>query len=210
MAAWRRRMSGALRGFARQRAGATALEFALIATPLIFMIFTIIELALILVMSISLEDAASNMARKIRVGTYVAPGDSVVSSTGSQLDLADFKSDLCGYIYLVPASLCQSQVQVDIRPFTSFSGVTLPSPISGGTFSNSGLCYYSGTEGSIVLMRVYYLWPVIAPFWLGGLDSVQTYSSGGSSTNGQWAAITANEVFVNEPVGTIVNTSNSC
>jgi len=194
-----------------ETAGATAVEFALIGLPFIFMIFTIIELALIMVLSISLEDAASNMARKIRVGLYVAPGDTVTSTTGTQLDLTDFKTHLCGYIYLVPASMCTAQVQVDIRPFTSFSTVDLPSPITSGTFNASTLCYYSGSEGSIVLMRVYYLWPLIGAFWLGGLNDVSAYTtSGGSTSTGQWAAIGATEVFVNEANPNISNTTNSC
>jgi Flp pilus assembly protein TadG len=199
------------RRLAFARSGATAVEFALIGLPFVFMIFTIIELALIMVLSISLEDAASNMARKIRVGTYVAPGNSVTTSSGIQLDLSDFKTDLCSYIYLVPSSMCTAQVQVDVRPFTSFSTLTLPSPLSAGTFNSGTLCYYSGAEGSIVLMRVYYLWPLIGAFWLGGLNNVSSYTnSSGATSTGQWSAISATEVFVNEANPNISNTTNSC
>ncbi len=197
--------------FARNTRGAAALEFAMIALPLFTMIFAVMELALVLLISISLEDAASTMARQIRVGAITAPGISTTASTTAAPNLAGFKTDLCNYILLVPSSFCVNQVQVDIQPFSNFSGVALPSPISGQTFSSSGLCYASGAPGSIVLMRVYYLWPLLTPFLLNGLENVTTYanSSGGSST-GRWAAVSATEVFINEPNANYTGTAASC
>jgi Flp pilus assembly protein TadG len=183
--------------FARNTRGAAAVEFAMIALPLFTMIFAVMELALVLLISISLEDAASTMARQIRVGTITAPGIAATSSTTTALDRSDFQAKLCSYILLVPSQSCKSQIQVDIQPFTNFAGVTLPSPISGQTFNTSGLCYASGIPGDVVLMRVYYLWPLLTPFLLNGLENVTSYS--GSSSPGRWAAVSATEVFVNEP-----------
>jgi Flp pilus assembly protein TadG len=197
--------------FARNTRGAAALEFAMIALPLFTMILAVMELALVLLISISLEDAASTMARQIRVGTITAPGSSTTTSTTAAPNLAAFKQDLCNYILLVPSTACTNQIQVDIQPFSNFSGITLPSPISGQTFNSSGLCYGSGVPGQVVLMRVYYLWPLLTPFLLNGLENVTTYSnSSGSSGTGRWAAVSATEVFVNEPNPGFTGSGASC
>ncbi len=184
----------------------------MIALPLFTMIFAVMELALVFLISISLEDAASTMARQIRVGAITAPGIAATSSTAAAPNLAAFKQDLCQYIQLVPTQTCINQIQVDIQPFSNFSGVTLPSPISGQTFSSSSLCYGSGTPGNIVLMRVYYLWPLLTPFLLGGLENVTTYTNttGPGSGTGRWAAVSATEVFVNEPNASFTGSGVSC
>jgi Flp pilus assembly protein TadG len=197
--------------FARNTRGAAALEFAMIALPLFTMIFAVMELALVLLISISLEDAASTMARQIRVGAVNAPGVATTASTAAAPNLAAFKQDLCNYIMLVPSASCTSQIQVDIQPFYNFSGITLPSPISGTTFNSSNLCFGSGMPGDVVLMRVYYLWPLLTPFLLNGLENVTTYTnSSGASGTGRWAAVTATEVFVNEPNPAFSGTGSTC
>jgi Flp pilus assembly protein TadG len=197
--------------FARNTRGAAALEFAVIALPLFTMIFAVMELALVFLISISLEDAASTMARQIRVGTITPPGVAVTASTAAAPDLATFKQDLCQYILLVPSTTCKNQIQVDIQPFSNFTATTLPNPISGQTFSSSSLCYGSGTPGEVVLMRVYYLWPLLTPFLLNGLENVTTYTgSTGPSGTGRWAAVSATEVFVNEPNASFTGSGVSC
>ncbi len=203
--AWRRL---GLDRFARNTRGAAAMEFAMIALPLFTMIFAVMELALVLLISISLEDAASTMARQIRIGAVTAPGVAATASSGAALDLKDFKAQLCTYIVLVPSSSCNSQIQVDVQPFINFSGVALPSPISGGTFSTSGFCFASGSPGNVVLMRVYYLWPLLTPFLLNGLENVTNYS--GASAPGRWVAVSATEVFVNEPTANTSATGATC
>jgi len=203
--AWRRI---GLDRFARNTRGAAALEFAMIALPLFTMIFAVMELALVFLISISLEDAAATMAREIRVGTITPPGVAATTSTAAAPDLTTFKQDLCSNILLVPSSTCINQIQVDVQPFSNFTSTTLPNPISGQTFSTSSLCYGSGTPGEVVLMRVYYLWPLLTPFLLNGLENVTTYS--GSASPGRWAAVSATEVFVNEPNASFTGSGVSC
>jgi len=197
--------------FARNTRGAAAIEFAMIALPLFTMIFAVMELALVFLISISLEDAAATMAREIRVGTITPPGIAATSTTTAAPNLATFKQDLCNYILLAPVTTCTNQIQVDVQPFSNFSSTTLPNPISGQTFSSSSLCYGSGTPGEVVLMRVYYLWPLLTPFLLNGLENVTTYTNtSGTSGTGRWAAVSATEVFVNEPNGTFTGAGVSC
>ncbi len=192
------------RRFVRDSRGVAAIEFAMIALPLFIMIGGIMEMALVLLISISLEDAASDMARKIRIGTYVAPG---VSSSSS---LTTFKSDLCADIKLVPTAACMQQIQVDVRPLSNSFSSTATSPISGGSFSSTGLCFYSGMGGTPVLMRIYYLWPLLTPFLLNGLENVNSFTTSTGPTTGRWAAVSATEVFVNEYSGTTNPSGTGC
>jgi Flp pilus assembly protein TadG len=185
-------------------------EFALVALPLFFLLFAIIELGIILVLSLNLSNAAGALGRQLRVGEVIAPGASVTSSSGTQLDLSDFKTAICSRIKLVPNATCMSQLQVDVRTLSSFQNQSPPNPVSGQTFSTGPLCYYSGGAGSVVEFRAYYLWPVITPVLLSGLVNVNKQVTASGNSSGSWFMISATEVFKNEPSGSIVNTSNSC
>ncbi len=190
--------------------GATAVEFAIVTPPLLVLIFAIIELALAFTMSVCLSNATSIAARKLRVGQFVAPGVAATTSSGSALDLADFKTQICNNIPLAPLSTCQQSIQVDVRTVSAFSGLSAPNPISGGTFNTSNLCYYSGTAGNIIEVRSYYLWPIATPLILSPLVNVTTLSSGSGSTTGNWFAVSSTEVFKNEPNPNISNNSSGC
>ncbi len=192
------------RPFVRDNRGVAAIEFAMIALPLFIMIGGIMEMALVFLISISLEEAASAMARQIRIGNYVAPGATSASS------LTAFKTSLCADIKLVPAASCLQQIQVDVRPLSNTFSSTATSPISGGSFNSSGLCFYSGSGGTPVLMRVYYLWPLLTPFLLNGLENVNSYTTSSGPTAGRWAAVSATEVFVNEQSGVSNPSGTGC
>ncbi len=196
--------------FASDRRGATAIEFAFVALPLFFLLFATLELGLVFVLNLNLSNAAAALGRELRVGEVIAPGSSVTSSTGTQLDLSDFKAAICSKIALVPTATCMNALQVDVRTLSSFQNQTPPNPISGGTFSTSGLCYYSGPASSVVEFRAYYLWPITTPVLLSGLANVTKVVTGSGTSSGSWVAISTTEVFKNEPSSSITNTSNSC
>jgi len=203
------RLGALRRKFTRDNRGVAAIEFAVIALPLFIMIGGIMEMALVFLISISVEDAASAMARQIKIGAYVAPGSSSTSS------VKQFKADLCADIQLVPLATCTQQIQVDVRPLSSVNFTsTATSPISGGVFNTSSLCFYSGSgdTNTPVMMRVYYIWPLLTPFLLNGLENVSSYtpSDGTTPTSGSWAAVSATEVFVNEQTGVANTSGTSC
>jgi Flp pilus assembly protein TadG len=193
------------RSLVRDSRGAAAIEFAMIALPLFIMIGGIMEMALVFLISISLEDAASAMARQIRIGATIAPGESSAPS------ITAFKTSLCADIKLVPAASCMQQIQVDVRPLNALTfTTTAANPVSGGTFNATGLCFYSGTGGTPVIMRVYYLWPLLTPFLLNGLQNVSSYTTSSGPASGRWAAVSATEVFVNEQSGASNSSATSC
>lgn len=198
-----------LKRIIRRRDGAAAIEFALVATPFIFMIFAIIEVGLIFVTNINLNNATLLLARKIRTGGIIAPGSSATSSSGVTLDLADFKVQICNNLAMVPSATCTTQLQVDIRTQAAF-GSTSPSPFVGKTFNNAALCYFSGAGGSIVEFKAYYLWPVATPILLSALVNATAYNSGGTSTSGNFYVLQSAEAFKIEPNSSGANSGGGC
>lgn len=193
----------------RRRDGAAAVEFAIVATPFIFLLFAIIEIGLIFVTNINLNNATLLLARQIRTGGIIAPGSSATSSSGITLDLADFKTAICNNLPMVPAATCTTQLQVDIRTQAAF-GVSSPSPITGSTFNNAALCYFSGAGGSIVEFHAYYLWPVATPILLSALVNAKTYQSGSTSTSGNFYVLQSAEAFKIEPNSSGANSGGGC
>lgn len=193
----------------RRRDGAAAVEFAIVATPFIFLLFAIIEIGLIFVTNINLNNATLLLARQIRTGGIIAPGSSATSSSGISLDLADFKTAICNNLPMVPSATCTTQLQVDIRTQSAF-GTASPSPFTGKNFSNSSLCYFSGAGGSIVEFHAYYLWPVATPILLSALVNATSYNSGSTSTSGNFYVLQSAEAFKIEPNSSGATATSGC
>lgn len=131
------RASGLLRRFAGAEDGATAIEFGFVALPFLFLMFAILELAMIFWSTQTLESAVANAARQIYTGQFQT-SSSNQNKTSAQLAAA-FKTAVCNNV----TSLfdCPNQVSVDIRNASTFSGATPPSPVSNGAYDASSYTY---------------------------------------------------------------------
>ena len=70
------------------------------------------------------------------------------------LETSGFKNAVCAKIYGLFD--CQNGVSVDVRTFSSFSNVTMPSPVDAqGNFQNN-FQYRPGGPGDIVVVRLFY------------------------------------------------------
>jgi Flp pilus assembly protein TadG len=168
-------------GFARATGGATAVEFALIGLPFCALLFGILELAMIFVMSTSLDNAAASVSRTIRTGAIYEAADKTA---------AGFRNQICAKVGWVGSGTCETNMVVEVRKFTTFAGVTTESPIVNGDLKTQGqLLFEPGGPGDIVLVRAYYRWPLITPLLSKGLDQLK----GGN------AMITSTLTFRNEP-----------
>jgi Flp pilus assembly protein TadG len=136
-------------GFGRDRRGATAVEFALIALPFFALIFAIIETALCFFAGQALDTALMNASRSIRTGQAQA-----ASYTAN-----DFKTKICNQLtYMFN---CSANLYVNVQTFASFSAITLTTPTdANGNLLTTGYTYTAGSGGDIVLIRAYYEWPV--------------------------------------------------
>ncbi len=176
-----RRGSAPRTGFWRARGGATAVEFALVATPFFALLFGIIELGLIFLVQSSLENATSEAARTIRTGQF---------QTGGAATQAAFKTAICADFPWLQSD-CASNLSVDVETFASFAAVTAPNPVVNGVFNPAALQFTPGGPGQVVSVRAYYQWPLIVPLMDQALQPV----SGGKFL------ITSTAVFCVEPYG---------
>lgn len=139
---------GATRRLLRHQEGAAAVEFALVAAPFLALMFAIMETAIVFFAGQVLETAVADSARLIMTGQAQTQG----------FDQAQFKQAVCTKIYGLFD--CQNGVHVDVQKFTSFANVVLNNPVDedGNLVNNFG--YQPGGPGDIVVVRLFYEWPV--------------------------------------------------
>ncbi|MBP2159729.1 MULTISPECIES: TadE/TadG family type IV pilus assembly protein [Asticcacaulis] len=160
------------------RRGSAAVEFALIAFPLIFMIFCCLELALIVLLSVTLDNATDLAARQIRTGIL----------TQSNSTAASFRQKICANMSWLSGS-CAGSLQVDVQTYDSFAQVPKTDLIKNGQFDSANFAYVIGKGSKIQMVRAYYEWPMFTPFLQAGMTTL-------SNKN---AVITTKVVFRNEP-----------
>jgi Flp pilus assembly protein TadG len=134
--------------FAWHTEGSAAVKFGLVAAPFIALLFAIMETAIVFFAGQTLETAVADSSRLILTG----------QAQTQKFDAAAFKNAVCSKIYALFD--CQNGVYVDVRKFSSFSNVTMPSPIDAqGNFQNDS-SYQPGGPGDIVVVRLFYQYPV--------------------------------------------------
>ncbi len=158
--------------FPRAADGATAVEFALIAFPFFLLLFAIIEVALVFMVSTSLENSLARSARTIRTGELQnANAARAVPKTPAELS-ADFRTEVCANLGWLQGQ-CASNLSIDVRTFAQFNTVNGPDPVrtTGGntTFDETALTFQPGGATTIVLVRAFYRWRVITPLLSPGL-----------------------------------------
>jgi Flp pilus assembly protein TadG len=166
-----------IRRFVWQGEAATSVEFGLLAAPFIAGLFAILQTALVFFAGQTLETAAAASARLIFTGQAQINGWSA----------AQFKAQVCDQIQGI--FNCNSGVYVDVETYPSFAAVNTGMPVSNGTFNSSSLGYNPGGPGDIVMLRLYYKYPVF----------VNLLGFNLSSLTGGYNLFAATAVFKNEP-----------
>lgn len=138
----------AVRRLAHRQDGSAAVEFGLVAAPFLALTFAIMETAVVFFSGQALETAVADSGRLIMTGQAQTQG----------FDQAAFKNAVCAKIFGLFD--CQNGVYVDVKTFTSFSNVTMNSPLdANGNFVNN-FSFSPGGPGNIVVVRLFYQWPV--------------------------------------------------
>ena len=165
------------RGFLRAEDGATAVEFGMVALPFLFMMFAVLELALVFVVDSVLANAAIETGRLIRTG----------QASAQNMTAEQFKTALCRRMSIFSGD-CPTRASVDVRVIPQFD-VDPPDPMAGGTFDEASLTYANGNPGDLILVRVWYRQPLLTTFMAQGL----------SRLNDGTTRLTATTAFRNEP-----------
>jgi Flp pilus assembly protein TadG len=166
-----------LRRFIRHRKATTSIEFGLLAAPFLALSFATLQTAIIFFAGQSLETAAATSSRLIMTGQAQTQGWSA----------SDFKTQVCNTITGI--FNCQNGVYVDVETYSTFAEANLSSPVTNGNFSTSAMGYNTGGPGDIVVVRLYYQYPVF----------VKLLGFNLSNLNGGYDLLAATAIFKNEP-----------
>lgn len=161
-------------------AATTAMEFSIVAPVLFALILATLQLVLVFLAQAALETAAEGSARYVLTGqaqtnfqgVYDSQGNLVTSSQTQFYNyvcsqMAPFMG--CGYLF------------ADVTSGANYSSVNLAEPT--WTFDNQGkltntFSYNPGTQGAIVVVRLYYFWPVISLFGFNITTTTSTNANG--------------------------------
>jgi Flp pilus assembly protein TadG len=171
--------------FSKNEKGATAVEFALIATPFLALITGLIQTFLIFFAQSVLENAVRASARQILTG-QVQTADATLSPTAA---MTAFHQTVCNNANVL---FTCTGLMVDVQVANNWSSTNTAMPTltydSSGNVNNTWQ-FNPGNAGDVVVVRVMYLWPV----FFGPLAF-----NWGNQANGS-REIMASAAFQNEP-----------
>lgn len=168
----------------------------MVAFPFFLLIFAILEIAMVFMISTTLDASMTSAARTIRTGEMQSANSAQATPrTATQL-AGDFKTQICNNLGWLQGS-CSTSLDVDVRTFTQFNNINDQDPIqvtgTGSsqtrTFNSGALTFTPGGPRDIVLVRAFYHYQVLTPLLNPGLVEL---------SNGQ-SLITTATVFRNEP-----------
>ena len=165
------------RRFAGAQEGAAAIEFAIVAVPFLALTFAIMETALVFFSGQTLEAAAAASARLIMTGQAQTAGYSANA----------FKQAVCNQIFGLFD--CANGITVDVKSYATFAAVNTTPPVTNGQLDTSNVAYSPGGPGSIVVVTLYYQWPIYVTLLGDKLDNL----------NGNNRLLVATNIFRNEP-----------
>jgi Flp pilus assembly protein TadG len=134
---------------------------------------------LVFLASQSLETALQDSARMIMTG----------QAQTANMTKATFKKNVvCAHVNVLFD--CTGGIYVDVQSYSSFSNVSITDPVTNGKFVDNTQ-YLPGGPGDIVVVRVFYQWPL----FVTGLG-YNIANIGGSKR-----LLSATAAFRNEPYG---------
>ena len=179
----------AVRRFVRREEGSAAVEFGLVLLPFIAMMFAIMETALVFFAQQTLETAVADSARLIMTGQAQNGG----------WQPADFKRRVCDRIYglfscdssAFVSSSTSPNVYVNVRTYSTFGGISYTPPLDNqGNIDTSRFGYDHSQPGDIVVVQLFYQWPIFVTLMnLGSLSNMAAHSR----------LLVATAAFRNEP-----------
>jgi Flp pilus assembly protein TadG len=162
-------------GFLADQRGALAIEFAILALPFFALVGAIMETAEVFLASQLLDSAVQDASRQIRTG----------EDQSQDFDLGKFRTQVCDGLF---GLFNCDNLEIKVNTVTDFADATASVPATPADLAK-WTSYEPGTGSDIVMVQVYYKWPVILNF--GGF-SLAT-SPDGTHLMG------AVRVFENEP-----------
>lgn len=152
-----------IRGFVRDRAGSTAIEFTALAIPFSLLVFAILESCISFAGQQLLANATDDVARQFRTG-QLRPAD--VPDEATLHDL------ICERIDILVADGCPD-LEVDLREFETFAeAADVRIRMAGGDIDTTEFDVDPGPSVSKNMLRVFYRWPVMTDFMRKSMSSL--------------------------------------
>lgn len=175
------------RRFVRKQDGAAAVEFALVATPFLALLFAILETSLVFFAGQSLETSATDSARLILTGQAQTTDYKTGAPKAGGWSQSEFKQAVCARI---SGLFDCTKLMVSVQTYADFASTNTSSPTANGklTVDPANLPFSAGAPGSIVVVQLYYQWPIYVSLLSYNLANV-----------GADRLLVATTVFRNEP-----------
>jgi Flp pilus assembly protein TadG len=150
--------------FVRDEAAVTAIEFGVLAFPFFAIIGAILQTSLIFLASQVLESAVHDASRAIRTG----------QAQTSSMTVDQFRTDVCNRLYGLFPDCAGLHVRVNV--VTNFQSATVAPPLPQPCFApcdwSAAQGFSPGTGKSVVLVQVYYRYPVFVQLGPLGMSNM--------------------------------------
>ena len=165
---------GFLGRFCRDRSGATAIEFAMLAIPFSLLVFAILESCIAFAAQQVISNATDDVARQLRTG-QIRPG-----AGADKLDEAKLKKLICDRIEIMVAKGCPDLL-VDLRKYDTFADAAAAGfkIVAGeivltksGVTDPASFSVDPGASKTKNMLRVFYKWPVITDFLRASMSNL--------------------------------------
>jgi Flp pilus assembly protein TadG len=154
---WRMLPLALVRRWRREESGTTAVEFAIVGGPFIFLLFGLVSVSLYYFADFSMENATWQAARALRTGQLQQSQGSysgLVTNSDRQKAL---KKAFCEKAFMF--SDCTSKAVVIVQSNSGFGSISQPSCTSNGqVIADSAATFNTGSASSVVLVTVCYPW----------------------------------------------------
>lgn len=148
---WRR----ACKRFGRAKEGVAAVELALVALPFFIFLIGMAEVAMMGFAQTGLDFAVGEAGRRIRTGQVQTEG-----LTSDQM-----RDEMCADLTWLLNTDCETTLHLDVDRFESFVSVNTNSALQGGAFNEADMNFNPGEPSDIVLVRAYFEWQMLTPYF---------------------------------------------
>jgi Flp pilus assembly protein TadG len=180
------------RKLANDERGTTAIEFAMVIGPFLFLLFGIISTGFYFFIVFSLEHAVESAARVIRTGQAQTQQPNAMTAT-------EFKSLVCAKLpSFMDCAGASSKIRIHVENFGSYDVSSTQECIDSGTnnlIATTNQAFNMGGASTPVLVTVCYEWEsaqafVNVPYWISPTKSKMNNGS---------TLIRASTAFTTEP-----------
>ncbi|MBA3447942.1 MAG: pilus assembly protein [Pseudaminobacter sp.] len=160
--------TGFIGRFLRDRSGATAIEFTILAIPFSLLVFAILESCISFAGQQVMSNITDDVARQLRTGQIkIGPG----------LTEPILRDKICDQLEIMVAKDCPG-LKIDLRSFGTFAEaaalrIDYNGPSGERTLAPSNFTFNPGPSMSKNVLRVFYEWPVITDFMRASMSSLQ-------------------------------------